>query len=82
MIDGLRVLTVVNYGDTEEENERLTLNSMEIQMTSAKDDVKQGRPLKKTVVMFKSGAFLEFYFNEMDLLSIEQAIGTFGFLEE
>lgn len=81
MMEGLRVLTVLNFGETEAENDRITLNSMEIQMTAARDDIRQGRAVKKTTVMFKDGACVELFLNEMDLLTVEQAIGTYGFLE-
>lgn len=78
-MEGLRVLTVVSYGETENENDRVTLNSLEIQMTAARDDIRQGRPVKRTSVMFKDGAYVELFLNDMDLLEVEQAIGTYGF---
>lgn len=81
-MEGLRVLTVVNHGETESENERTTLNPMEIDLTSARDDVRQSRPMFKVNVQFKSGNFVELYLVEYDLLQVEKAVGSWGLLED
>lgn len=78
-MDGLRVLTVQNFGDTEAENGRVTLAPMAIKMVASFDDTKQGRSLKRLHVLFLEGDNVELYVSEMDALTIEQAIGTYGF---
>lgn len=81
MMENMRVLTVTNFGETEDANERVTLSPMEIQMTSAKEEIRQNRPVQRMLVMFKDGAVAEVYVSEFDLLQVEQAIGMYGFVE-
>lgn len=79
MIEGLRVLTVLNFGDTQAEDARVTLSPISVRMVASFDDVKRGRPVKRLVVMFNEGDNVEFFVSEMDALTIEQAIGSYAF---
>lgn len=81
MMENMRVLTFTGLGETQEENDRVTLSPMEIQMSVARDDVRQGLPCKKMSVVFKDGACVELYVSDYDLLTVEQAIGMYGFME-
>lgn len=81
MMENMRVLTVTNFGEIEADNERVTLCPMEMQMTSAKQEIRQDRPIMRTVVMFKDGNAVEVYLSEFDLLQVEQAIGMYGFVD-
>jgi hypothetical protein len=78
-MEDLSVLTFTNYGDTEKQNSRVTLSPMAVRMLSAQDAIKQNRPVKHLLVMFEQGDIVEIYVNDMDLLTIERAVGGYGF---
>lgn len=81
MTSDMRVLTVTNFGETDDLDERVTLCPMEMQMTSARGEIRQDRPVMRTAVMFKDGNVVEIFLSEFDLLQVEQAIGMYGFVE-
>lgn len=80
-MEDLRVLTITHLGETAEENDRVTLNPMEIQMTSARHDIRQNAPVQRVTVMFKDGLSIDLFMSEYDLVQVEKAIGTYGFLD-
>ena len=79
--DGMRVLTVTSFGETAQEDLRVTLSPMNIKMTAAKDGEVQGRPIKMVAVLFMDGESVELNLNEYDLLQVENVIGAYGFFE-
>lgn len=81
MMEGMRILTVTNIGENAGEDTRVTPSPMEIEMILARDDVRQGMPAKAVSLFFKSGAVVELYVSEYDLITLEQAVGMYGFAE-
>lgn len=76
-MEDVRVLTVTCFGDAPEENDRVTFNPMVIKFIRAKDDIKQGRPVKKVTVYMDECIMEEFFMSEYDLLTLEAAIGGY-----
>ena len=75
----VRVLTVTSYGDTEEEVVRITVAPHNVQMIIANsvDIVKFGLRLKRVNVLFMDGGNAELFVTDLDLTSLERAIGTY-----
>jgi hypothetical protein len=74
----IRVLTFTHFGESEAENARMTLSPMNVKLLAAFDDMRQGRPVKRVSVLFVEGDSVEIFVSEMDLLTIEQAVGMYG----
>lgn len=77
----IRVLTVQHFGETEEENTRITLSPLNIKMTAANPTIRQNREMFKVSVLFLEGDSVELFVTEMDLLQIERAVGMYGTAE-
>jgi len=83
MIPNMRVLTVTSFGETPEENYRVTLSAMNIKMVAAQDGIVQGRPVKVTTVLFMDDPeSVTLNLSEFDLLQVEGVVGSYGFMEE
>lgn len=85
MHPNLHVLTVTNIGETEADNARVTLSAMNIKMCVAVEGEAQGRPVKVTTIFFMgegSNNGIELTLSELDLMQIESAVGTYGFVTE
>lgn len=80
-MEGMRVLTLTNIGETAEEDCRVTPSPMEVEMVLAKNEIRQGQAVKSTVIFFKSGQTVELYLSEYDLLTLESAVGMYGFCD-
>jgi hypothetical protein len=81
-MNDIRVLTFTHYGDTPEENARMTLSPVSIKLLAAYEDTKQGRPVKRVSVLFLEGDVTEIFVSDMDLLTIERAVGMYGTIED
>jgi len=75
----LRVLTVTSYGETPEEDLRVTLNGQVIKMVAAKDVVAQGRSAKETTILFMDSEPVTLILNLVDLMQLESVIGAYSF---
>lgn len=75
----LMILTVTAYGETEDTNSQATLAPHMVKMILAFDDARQGRPVKRVEILFVDGDTGVLFVSEMDLLTIQQAIGAYGF---
>lgn len=75
----VRVLTVTSYGDNEEEIVRVTIAPHNVQMIIANslDTVRLGLRLKRVNVLFMDGGSAELFVTDMDLTTLEKAIGTY-----
>jgi hypothetical protein len=83
MHPNMRVLTLHSYGDTPEEDFRVTLAVMNIKMVAAQDGMVQDRPVKVTTILFMDDPeHVTLNLSEFDLLQIESVIGAYGFMED
>jgi hypothetical protein len=52
-------------------------------MIAAKESVIQGRPVKETTILFLDDPeCVTLYLNELDLMTLQNVIGAYGFLED
>lgn len=72
-------LTVHHYGDTTQEDRRITLSPMNIAFIAAEveDSMVNGRSLRRTSVLFTDGGSADITINHSDLQLLEGAIGSF-----
>ena len=75
----MKQLTVYHYGDTSEEDRRVTLSLHMIVGLSAKteDTVLNGRSLREVSVLLVEGEKEELLINHQDLESLELAVGSY-----
>lgn len=75
----VRVLTLISYGDNDEEIVRVTIAPQNVAFLIANtvDVVKFGLRLKKTNVMLMDGGSVELFITDMDLTTLERAVGTY-----
>lgn len=79
----MRVLKVLNYGDTPEENIYMTLAGMSIRMVGSKDAIIQDRPVKQLLIFFVDDPDpIQLNVSELDAMTIEQVVGAYSFGEE
>ena len=81
MVNDLSILTVKSYGVSPEEDLEITLSATSINAILAQDSIVQNRPVKKTTVLFSVGEPIMLHLNLMDLMQIQKAVGTYGFVE-
>lgn len=74
----IRILTV----DDVKEGTKVTLSVENIKMVIAKDVLVDDRAVKETTIFFIDGDFYTLHLSDMDLLTIEQVVGAYSFLEE
>jgi hypothetical protein len=83
MLPNMRVLTLHSYGETSEEDFRVTLSVMNIKMVAAQDGMVQNRPVKVTTILFMDDPeHVTLNLSEFDLLQIEGIVGAYGFMEQ
>lgn len=80
-MEDMRVLTVTSFGNTPEEDMRVTLSPMTIKMVVARDGTIQDRVVKIVVIMFLDSDPVELKLSDYDLLQLEQVVGSYGFAE-
>jgi hypothetical protein len=80
MHPNMRVLTVDHYGETEAGNLRVTLSAMVIKMVMTQDFIVQGRPVKKTTILFLDDSEpVELNLSSLDAMNIENIVGAYAF---
>ncbi len=74
------ILRVHHYGDTPEEDRRVTLSPMDVSVLLAEteDATVQGRAVRRVTVVLSSGG-IELAVNHSDLELLENTIGFFCF---
>lgn len=82
MQEDARTLTVINHGEDDLDAEvqtRITMAPHHIQTVIASVDYvkKFGRDLKKVNVIYMDGGMIELFVSDLDLTSIERAVGTY-----
>jgi len=83
MLPNMRVLTVLDLGETPEQNASVTLSALNIKMVAAMDGEVQGRPAKLVSVFFLGeDQPVGLTLTDFDLLQIQQVVGSYGFYEE
>lgn len=82
MTPELRVLTLQHYGETPEEDQRVTLSAISIKMVAAQLGTMQGRPVNLTSILFLDSDPVNLVLNDIDLRQLESVVGTYGFYEE
>ena len=72
-------LTVLHYGETTQEDRRITLSPMNIVLVAAEVDdvVVNGRSVRKVTVLFLDQSSVDVVVNHADLELMEAAIGSF-----
>jgi len=79
----MRVLTVLSYGEKPEDDMSVTFNPNAVKMVAAQDSIIQERPVKVVTVFFLDDMEpFSIYVSSVDLLSIETAVGSYGFAQE
>lgn len=78
----LRVLTLKHYGETPSEDLEVTLSPLMVKAVLAKDILVQDRPVKETTVIFLDSEPLMFNLNSLDLITIQNVVGSYGFFEQ
>lgn len=76
-----QVLRVHHYGDTTEEDRRITLSPSNITVVAAEaeDSVVNGRSVRKVTVLMVDGGSVDVVVNHADLELMESAVGSFCF---
>ena len=77
----LQKLTLYHYSENIEEEQRVTLSPMNINVVSAAaEDIEvRGMSLRPVSVMFADGGSVDLLLNSTDLLQLEEAIGSYCF---
>ena len=72
-------LTVHHYGETAEDDRRITLSPQNIHLVAAKveDSNVNGRSVREVTVLFTDGGSADMVVNHSDLELLESAIGSF-----
>lgn len=73
----LRTLTVIDYDDFEARRVTLAPHSIKYVVSRLKDIKLQDQILKKVSVYFDDGDNITLHISELDLHSVEQAIGLY-----
>jgi hypothetical protein len=82
MIPNMRVLTLNSFGETPEEDFRVTLSAMNIKMVAAQDGMIQNRPVKVTTVLFIGDSeCVTLNLSDFDLNQLENCVGAYGYIE-
>lgn len=73
------ILRIDHYGDTEDQNRRMTLSPSNICGLAAEmdDTIVQGRSLRRVGVMMMDGEEILLVVNHADLALMERAVGSF-----
>ena len=83
MIPNMRVLTLHAFGETPEDDFRVTLSAISVKMIIAQDGVLQDRPIKQVTVLFMDDSEpVQLSLSEFDLLQLESVVGGYGYMEE
>lgn len=82
MHDESRVLRLHSYGNTKEEDSRVTFSSSYIKYLEATDSFIQERLVKKVIVSFIEGEDKVIFINELDLVHLESIVGMYDFFED
>jgi hypothetical protein len=78
----LRVLAVQHYAEDPSEDLRVVLCPMVIRMVTSKGHTVQDRPVQETTIFFMDDSEpVTLNLNSLDLMSIENVIGAYGFIE-
>lgn len=77
----MQKLTVFHYGETTEEDRRITLSLMNITVVAAatEDTTVNGRSLRSVAVLFTDGSSVDLLINHEDMMTIETAVGSYCF---
>jgi hypothetical protein len=77
----LKVLKVIHFGDTPEENRAITFSPGSIRLVAAEQGItiKQDRPLRSATVLFNEGDNVEVVISDYDLEVLERVIGGYDF---
>lgn len=78
----MRVLNLQHYGETPEDDLEVTLSPMAIKMVAAKNIVVQNREVKETTILFLDSEPITLNLNSIDLISLQNVIGAYGFFEQ
>lgn len=82
MIPNMRVLTLHSFGETPEEDFRVTLSAMSIKMVAAQDGMVQNRPIKVTTILFMDDPeTVTLNLSDFDLTQLESVVGAYGYIE-
>lgn len=75
----VRILTLTSYGDNDSEIVRVTIapHNVAFVIANTVDTVKFGQKLKKTNVMLLDGGSVELFITDLDLTTLERAVGTY-----
>ena len=75
----MQVLRVHHYGETAEEDRRITIAPAQVSVIAAEvDDVQlQGRSVRKTTILMSDGASIDVNVNHADLDLLETTVGAF-----
>ena len=74
-----RVLTLTSYDEQDGQVLRVTVapHLVECVIANSLDVVKFGMKLKKTSIMFMDGGVVELYLTDLDLTTLEFAVGAY-----